>query len=325
MGIRGFDLNLLPALDALLDERNVTRAAQRCCLSQSAMSATLARLRRHFDDPLLIREGREYHLSTRAEALVQPVRDAMHALEVAAETQKPFDPSADARTFTISLSDYAGLVYLRPLLAALATDAPQVRLTMRPIRAGMADGLRRGSLDLVLLPMELAEDLADFHHKALFADRFVLAADRDNPAFAGLCDIDEEQVASLRSQWGPPDLDLVRQQPFVATTGEMPSLIEVRLREKGESLRVDVTTESFLVAPFLVAGTSLVSFVQERLGRLAASNAPLRLFTSPIEVGGLTEAMFWNPRRSADPGHRWLRSRMIAQAQRLTTTADRAL
>ena len=152
VSLRGFDLNLFPALEALLEERNVTRAAERLSLGQPAMSAALARLRRHFDDPLLVRDGRVYQLSTFAQSLVEPVREAMAAVEAAATAIRAFDPATDTRSFTIATSDYAALVFLRPLLARLADDAPQIRLRLVPITVDMGDALRRGSLDLVILP-----------------------------------------------------------------------------------------------------------------------------------------------------------------------------
>lgn len=172
MALQSFDLNLVPALSALLEERNVTRAAERLSLGQPAVSAALARLRRHFDDPLLVREGRTYRLTTFADSLLGPTREAMSALDAAVGARRVFDPAADVRTFTVATSDYAALVILRPLLARLAEDAPGVRLRPVPISMGMGEALRRSTLDLVLLPMELAGELQDLPRKALFEDRF---------------------------------------------------------------------------------------------------------------------------------------------------------
>jgi DNA-binding transcriptional LysR family regulator len=311
MTLRGFDLNLVPALNALLEERNVTRAAERLSLGQPAMSAALARLRRHFDDPLLVRDGRGYRLSTFAESLLEPVREAMAALDAATAGQQAFDPATDARSFTVATSDYAALVFLRPLLAQLAREAPAVRLRLVPITLDMDDGLRRGALDVVILPMELAGELRGLARKGLFEDRFVLAADRDNAALAGRPGLGEAGTAD------PIDLELLSRLPFVAVAGEMPSLIDVRLREHGVELRVDVTTETFVIAPMLLRDTPLVSIVQERLGRLVAEQAHLRLHRCPVDIGRIVEAMYWAPRSTADPAHRWLRGRFIALAQQV--------
>ncbi|MDB5091890.1 MAG: LysR family transcriptional regulator [Mucilaginibacter sp.] len=112
MNLRNVDLNLLVVLDALLSERNVSRAAQRIGLSQSAMSAALARLREVFHDPLLVRVGRGLALTRNAEDLIVPIRDALSRIEQALLQRPGFDPAVDARTFSISASDYASLVLL---------------------------------------------------------------------------------------------------------------------------------------------------------------------------------------------------------------------
>lgn len=314
MTVRGFDLNLIPALSALLDERNVTRAAERLSMGQPAMSAALARLRRHFNDPLLVRDGRAYQLSTFAESLTEPVREAMTALDAATATRRAFNPATDPRSFTIATSDYAALVFLRPLLAQLAQEAPRVRLRLVPIKMDMDDALRRGVLDLVILPMELANELGGLPRKALFEDRFVLAADRHNPALAGVASLDECAADQVGANVGI-DLDLAKRLPFVAVAGEMPPLVDIRLREQGIQLRVDVTSEAFVIAPMLLRDTPLVSLVQERLARLVADQAHLKLYPCPVEVGNIVEAMHWSPRSTDDPAHRWLRARFINQAQ----------
>lgn len=315
MSLRGFDLNLFPALEALLEERNVTRAAERLSLGQPAMSAALARLRRHFDDPLLVRDGRVYQLSTFAQSLVEPVREAMAAVEAAATAIRAFDPATDTRSFTIATSDYAALVFLRPLLARLADDAPQIRLRLVPITVDMGDAVRRGNLDLVILPRELAGGLDSLPRKALFDDRFVLAADRDNPVLAHIRGLDDGADAERDSE--TIDMELMTRLPFVAMAGEMPPLVDVRLREQGVKLRIDVSTEAFVIAPMLLQGTPLVCLVQERLGRLVAEQAHLRLHHSPVDVGRIVETMYWSPRRTDDPAHRWLRNQLIARAQQV--------
>jgi DNA-binding transcriptional LysR family regulator len=313
--LRGFDLNLVPALSALLEERNVTRAAERVSLGQPAMSAALARLRRHFDDPLLVRDGRAYQLSAFAESLLEPVREAMSALDAATAGQRTFDPVTDTRSFTVATSDYAALVFMRPLLAQLAREAPGVRLRLVPISLDMGDALRRRALDFVILPMELAGELQGLPRKALFEDRFVLAADRNNTALVGIPGLDDDGADPDGA--GAITMALLMQLPFVAVAGEMPPLVDVRLREQGIELCVDVTTEAFVIAPMLLRDTPLVSLVQDRLGRLVAEQAHLRLYRSPVDIGKIVEAMYWNPRNTDDPAHRWLRTRLITRAQQV--------
>ena len=124
MNLGGLDLNLLVALDALLSERSVTRAAQRVGLSQPGMSNALGRLRRLFDDPLLVRQGATLVPTARAQALIGPVHDALELIRGALDAPAAFDPATDRRAFRLSCSDYSVLMLIGPLVRALAADAP---------------------------------------------------------------------------------------------------------------------------------------------------------------------------------------------------------
>ena len=126
MNLGGLDLNLLVALDALLSERSVTRAAQRVGLSQPGMSNALGRLRRLFDDPLLVRQGATLVPTARAEALIGPVHEALELIRRALDVPAGFDPATDRRSFRLSCSDYSVLMLIGPLVRALAADAPGV-------------------------------------------------------------------------------------------------------------------------------------------------------------------------------------------------------
>ena len=278
------DLNLLITLDALLIERNVTRAAARLSLGQPAVSASLARLRRHFDDPLLARDGRGYVLTTLAESLVEPVRAAVLAADAVLGRRRDFDPAVEQRSFAIIATDYVSLVLLRPFLAGLTIDAPSITITIQPISADNAERIRRGSADLLIFPDELNRDLADIPRTVLFSDRFVLVADRNNPD--------------------------------VAMGGAQPSLVATQLDAQGVVHRCDVVTEEFVVAPMMVVGTRLVAIVPERLVHIVASPA-LRILEPPFALRPLTEAMWWNPRTTNDPAHRWLRQRLLERAATL--------
>ena len=300
MVLHGVDLNLLPALDALLAERNVTRAAERMSLGQPAMSAVLARLRKHFGDPLLVREGRGLVLTTLAASLVAPVREAMAATEAVLGQRPPFDPRTDSRSFTVVGSDYLALVLLRPLVAELADEAPGVHINVVAVSLDMEDWLRRGSADLLIYPVELAERYGDLPRTVLFEDRFVLAADRDNTDV--LRGVDVARFSTL---------------PYLTIGGPFRSLVELQLDALGISRRTEFTTEAFVAAPLLLTGTPLIGIIPERLARTVAEHANLTLLPPPMELRPLAEAMFWIERNTEDAGHRWLRERLVAQAARL--------
>ena len=130
MHLNRFDLNLLVALDALLTERNVTRAAERVFIAQPAMSRALARLRRQFDDPLLIRVGRELRLTPVAQALIEPVRDALLQVQAALGTRPAFDPARSQRVFSLMVPDFVAPLLMPGVLRNLMaeSDSVQVRL-----------------------------------------------------------------------------------------------------------------------------------------------------------------------------------------------------
>src|SRR5262245_27942392 len=136
-GLSSIDLNLLITLGALLEERNLTRAGEKTNMSQPAMSGALARLRRHFDDELLVRDGRQYQLTPLAQRLLPGVRDALRQVERTLQARPQFDPASSGRTFSMAMSDYAVTVLVDPLLRRVQELAPGVGLTVSPIPPDM--------------------------------------------------------------------------------------------------------------------------------------------------------------------------------------------
>lgn len=296
MNLRNVDLNLLVVLDALLTERNVSRAGERIGLTQSAMSAALARLRELFDDPLLVRFGRGLVLTRNAEELIVPVRETLHRIEQTLLQKADFDPAADARTFSISASDYAGLVLLTPLVRALAAEAPNVIIDLVPRSRDAARMLQTGQADVVIEPSELFGD-AGFPSTHLLSDRWLCAADACNPLV--------KSAGLTREQF----LELPHLVYGIGTDRQL-SLADQHLATMGIQRRIRVTVESFLLAPFLIEGTPLISLVLEREVRALGSSPKIRLFEPPFALPDIHEAMYWHPRHTNDHAHRWLRARL---------------
>lgn len=292
------DLNLLVAFDALMAERSVTRAAERMAVGQPAMSASLARLRALFDDPLLVRDGRSLVLTPVAESLVGPVRQSLSLIESVLGQRRTFDPASEARTFSLLASDYVLVVLLRSLLSELRREAPNVRINVRPISADYADQLRRGLIDLFIVPRELEQSGVPLHCEDLFTDRLVCATDVENREVGEV--ITREQFETL---------------PYLAYEGgALPSSTQKQLRALGIHRPVDVTTQSFVAAPLLLRDTPFFTVVYERLGRSLAAQARIRLLEPPFDLAPVTEAMFWSPRHEDSPAHRWLRERVRQSA-----------
>jgi DNA-binding transcriptional LysR family regulator len=298
--LRHVDLNLLVAFDALMQERSVTRAAARLYIGQSAMSATLARLRVLFDDPILIRQGRQVVPTPVADALVEPVRRALEVVGGILTKRSSFDPTRDQRTFTLIASDYLTFVFLRPLLRSLSVEAPNVKLHIRPVSEDLYQELAHNKVDLLITAREGFPQHVDFPNQELFSDRYVCAVDADHPEVGK--SISPEQFQSL---------------PYLATSaGRMRSIAEIELDRLGIQRNTEITT-TLTLGFFLLIGTRLVSLVHERLGMEFQKQLKIRLLEPPVQISRITEVMIWTERNTEDPGHRWLRERLkrLAVAQ----------
>jgi DNA-binding transcriptional LysR family regulator len=291
------DFNLLKALDALLQEHSVTRAAERLSITQPSMSSTLGRLRTLLNDELLIRAGRTMRPTPLAEALRPRIRRIMADIEDIVVSNVEFDPQLAARSFRILATDYASLVLVQPLMAALANEAPNVRIHLQP-RAitEHAALLQRSEIDLAIIPSEQAH-AAGLPNETLFTDRFVAAVWRDNR------DVKE-----------PLTFAQLARLPYLSyNVGPVDPL----LRELGHGRAPDTLVESFVLGPLLLRGTQQITFIQERLAHRLAATAELRLLTPPFESPALIETMTWHPRSDNDPAHSWLRARLRAIAHQL--------
>jgi DNA-binding transcriptional LysR family regulator len=302
VNLASLDLNLLVSLDALLQQRSVTRAAAQMGLSQPALSASLARLRRHFDDELLTRVGNEYRLTPLALQLRELARIALSGVERVFTAQPEFDPASSTREFTLLVSDYVVVILGDTIAELLAEEAPNTRLRLTPHSPAMVERADQVLLtaDLLLLPHGFVTDLS---HRDLYRDEWVCVVSADNPvADGGLT------VAHLETL------------PWVATyhgqTASTPAARQMRML--GIEPRVQVVTESFLTVPGLVAGSDRIALLQERLVQLLPLSAGVRALPPPFDAGPLVEAMWWHPVYDRDPEHGFFRDLVRRAAQQAT-------
>lgn len=295
MNLAGVDLNLLVALDALLDERSVTRAADRVGLSQPGMSNTLARLRRLFDDPLLVRHGAQMEPTPRAEELAQPLREALALIGATLAQNPSFDPSRDQRSFRLSCSDYSVLMLVGPLVGRLATEAPGLTVQVLPRARDAAHALQAGEVDLVIEPPEVMTDAA-LPSRHLFDDHWMCCVWEHNRQ------VGEHMTAETYERLGHLTYSMGGGQPV--------SLADQHVTSVGVRRRVEFTVGSFLLAPCLLQGTDLVTLVLARAGPHLRRTAAVRLLDPPLPFPTLTEMLWWHPRHTADPAHAWLRDRI---------------
>lgn len=285
------DLNLLLALGALLEDRNLTRAGERIGMSQPAMSAALARLRRHFGDDLLEREGRGYQRTVFGEQLLPAVREALRQLEATMQRSPRFDPAESDRQFSIAASDYTVSILADPLLRLVKRTAPRISLNLHPLPPTLPHAPHvLATDDLLIGPVGY-----DFpgRHVELFRDRFVCVVD---PVASGL-----GAAAALT-------LDDLARMPHAAPTFAPGSHTPVDrvLDELGIVPKTAVTVFGWLSVPFVLPGTGMVAIMPERMARLAIRSTRLAVLEPPFGPVELVEAAYWHPSRSDDPAVRWL-------------------
>ncbi len=304
MKLTSLDLNLLVTLDALLDQRSVSRAAEQIGVSQPAVSAQLARLRRHFGDELLARFGNQYRLTPLATQLRGRVRTAVTGVERVFAAEPDFNPASTSREFSLVMSDYGVAVLGARLAAELARDAPGARLRFTANTPSLVDRALQSmaSIDLLVMPHGFTEGLS---HRDLYRDDWVCLVATDNAAVA-----DDLTVDQLRSM------------PWVVSyhspTAATPAARQMRML--GIEPDVRVVTENFLTVPGLIAGSDRVALLQRRLADAIPAGLGVRVLPCPFEVTPLVEAIWWHPMYDEDPEHRYLRDMLTRISAELRST-----
>lgn len=306
MRFRKFDLNLLVALDALLTERSVTRAAARLSLSPSATSDALARLRDYFGDPLLVSVGRRLEPTALAESLQHPVRELLVQADHTISALPAFDPSTSDRTFRIFVSDYTQMVLGPGLMALLQESRCSARIDFLPQVAQPQRDLERGEADLLVLPEGLISP--DHPHETLFKDDFACVVWAGSALARGTL-THERYLAAGHVVMRPSE------------TGPGSSYEDWFVRRLGVQRRVEVTTYGFATAAPLVVGTERVATLHASLARLLCGTWPLVARPSPIPIPPMTQTIQWHRSRTRDPGLEWMRMRFREAASKLNSTA----
>lgn len=298
MRMENFDLNLLVAFEALLEERSVTRAARRLNVTQSAMSASLKRLRESFQDDLLVMHGKKMIPTQHALTLAPEVGAALARLKSLIATGTRFDPATSKRRFRLSASDYITTVLLGPLIELLQIEAPGIRLDLLLPNDDSTAQLEAGEIDLILTPDEFMQ--GDHPRQLLFLEHFVVAGWCANPAVQA-----------------PLTLEKMLSCGHIAVRiSGQDSFIEAILRRIAPDRRIEVTAQSFIQVPWLLRGTNRLALMHERLARLAAPFFDLALVPSPIALSPMREMMQHHAARANDEGLTWLRQRIVESAAR---------
>jgi len=299
MNLAALDLNLLVALDALLRETSVSRAAMRIGLSQPAASHALQRLRDVLGDPLLVRVGSRMELTPRAQALRTPLAQTLDQVR-GLFIPEAFDAASSDRVFRLMMPDLAVELLVPPLMERVSRLAPNVQLDIVPWRGPAiftAEFAR--TIDFVV---SIGNAFKGFHRQSLYTDRDALAVRRGHPAGARL---------ARRSVF------LDARHVAVVIRGQNIDLIDEWLLGKGIERRIALVVPGYIEALHIVARTDLVAFVPGRLIATLAKPLSLRAIAPPLDPGIDEQYLFFPTRAQFDPGSIWLRKLLLETGRRL--------
>jgi DNA-binding transcriptional LysR family regulator len=289
--ISELDLNLLFPLSVLLKERHISRAAERCNVSQPAMSRSLERLRRDFNDELLVRNGRTYARTPLGDRLLGDLDKVIPEIEALYQRE---DQSllASVEVIKMTMTDHACAVLLPPILRRLRTTVPLLRVEIRPFSDQRFDEVLSGQTDLLF---DVAGAPRFLETETLYTDDFVCIVSKDHPITSDAFSLDDYLM-----------------YPHIAVSvleGEQ-TLIDRPLKERGLYRRISLVLPYFTPAIFALGGTESILTVPRQLGLMLPLGSQVRCINPPQEIGPFQYQMIWHRRLSQDKVHLWLREQI---------------
>jgi DNA-binding transcriptional LysR family regulator len=303
MRYKKLDLNMLPALRALLTEKNVTRAAEHQHVTQSAMSSILARLRDYFEDQLIVPFGRRLELTALGELLLGQVNDLLLRIDTTLGTKPEFQPEISDRKFSIVSSDYVNTVFLSDVLRGLYLSAPGLIIELRQPSDAALPSMLAGELDFHIHPDNMLHK--DHPSVQLFQDTFHAVVDKDNQ------DIGDEITLSQYKNCGH----------VIFRNFGMPLFDRWYGKTHGE-LKSEVVVSSFGMLAPLVISTRRIATVHTRMALKAAETLPIRLVKLQFETPPFVEMLQWHAYRDNDPGIVWMRDKIVKYAKSVPELAE---
>jgi len=288
------DLNLIPQLVALLQERGVSRAAQRLGLSQPAMSHSLARLRALLGDDLLVRVGRGYALTPRGTALLAPAQAILNEIAHGVLHSVGFRPEVNSRHFTMAMSTSTAMVVAPVLLELSARDTPHATFEIVEYATPGTDPFDQVTVDVAIVADIVA---LPYRRRNLYLDRWVAVVWTGNTTVSDELTIDNLSRLPHVAYRSPA----IRTQPYVV------------MAAAGVEPRFDLVSTDFLLIPQLIVGTQRIAVVQERLAGLLAKPLGLRILDLPVPVPPLGIDIVSNPRLETDAATVWLIETLIGR------------
>lgn len=291
-----FDVGLLLTFDALLKDKNVTHAATRLNITQSALSARLTRLRQLLGDPLFIpsTSGRGMVASPHALALQPELARLLEQLSSFIGTAKLFDPATSRRVFRIAATDNPVSILAPDLIPLIRSKAPQVKIAFTmPDKARISEALEEGEIDVFI---GVAEDGAPgLIARKLFQEQFVTAQRRGHP---------RGNKALMLDEFCALDHLLIS-----TSGGHFAGMVDNALADLGRTRHVSVSVQSYALAPLILGSTDLICTLPRRF--LQRFDQMLDLIESPVELAPFEMNLFWHSRMSSDAAHAWLRKQVL--------------
>lgn len=284
MRLNGFDLNQIICLDALLSERNVTRAAERVYLSQSALSTVLSHLREHFADPLLVRSGRSLVLTPFAKTLIAPLNEMLAQAQTFSALRPDASSNAIDREIRIVASDYSVASFLAEAIRESAVTSPKLRFDILPLTERSARLLTNGEVDLLFAGQAL--DIGVPPNTCLLEDEFVCLTCNEHTPDAG--HLTQEDF-------------LTRNHVVVRYFDHQLAFEdEDALRKSGLKRPRHITVWSYAMVPQMICGTPMIASVPRRLARNMAQRWPITVFPFPVPSEPIRVFAYWHPSREDD-------------------------
>lgn len=301
-----YDLNLLPVFVTLMEERSVTRAAERLGITQPALSNALARLRTTLQDPLFIRERYGVQPTPIALELAPVIAEALAKIDDAVLGQQDFDPASAERLLTVAPNGYVEFALMPAIVARLREIAPGVRLRMTPYGSDLAEtGVVSGTTAMVLGRITDPPDNLVVQH--LMDEGLACVVRADHPDIGD--SLSREQFEAMK-------------HVNVLPPGRLRAGLFQALDRQGLKREVAVSVTHFLAVPEMIAVTDYCATLPRLICRHLANDRRLKILPSPVDLGTFPVEMAWHVRYRHDPAHRWLRS-LIAELAREAAAQER--
>ena len=288
---RNINLNLLKVFDAVMRERNITRAAARLCVSQPAISNALSSLRALYGDELFIRTPKGVAPTAKAQEIAGPIRDSLKLVNDTLANSYEFQPESLHRQFTVALTDYGELHFLPYLISELNSSAPGVEVICLPEPgATLRPEMRSGTVDLVWDWVKI--DDPQYQVELIFEDRSYCVARNAHPEVSqglSLDDFLKQEHVALRP-----------------TRTHIP-MVDRELEKQGLQRKVVTEVSHLLAMPGIVANTNLVACLPERLAQFYAGQMNLAICPNPVFSHPVPVYQMWHKHLDDDTGHAWFR------------------